>query len=113
GSPQDAPTSPPSAAPNGRAPVLTVRNTDDTRPSIACGVTLWRSVVEVMVQMMGPTPNRKNANAARSPVGRKSVLTMVAAAATETAGPNWIARPNAMAPTSRDASSAPTTMPAP
>eukprot|EP01036_Dinobryon_divergens_P017807 gene17807-24216_t len=59
-SPCVAPTSPPSAAPIGRAPVLIVRNTADTRPSMAGGATLWRSVAEVMTQTIGPAPKRKN-----------------------------------------------------
>src|SRR5258706_7312330 len=87
GSPQVAPTRPPSAAPTGRDPAFTVRNTDDTRPSIAPGVMLWRSVVDVMVQMIGPAPNRKNAAKASTPEGANSVATIVAAASTETAGP--------------------------
>ena len=47
-----------------------------------------RSVVEVIVQMIGPAPKRKNANAATAPDGRASVATMVSAASTETAGPS-------------------------
>ena len=104
---------PPKAAPIGREPAFTARNTDETRPSIASGVRLWRKVVDVMVQMIGPTPNRKNDVAASTPVGRNRVATIVAAASTETTGPSWMARPNRMAPTRRDASSAPTTIPAP
>ena len=43
--------------------MLTVRKIDDTRPSMACGVTVWRKVIEVMVHTMGP---------ARSAVGQKA-----------------------------------------
>ena len=53
------PTTPPNAAPSGRAPVLTTMLIDVTRPIMARGVTVWRSVVEVMVQMIGPAPNKK------------------------------------------------------
>ncbi|MDB5940927.1 MAG: hypothetical protein JWQ13_493 [Ramlibacter sp.] len=74
---------------------------------------LWRSVVVVMVQTMGPAPNRKNAMPASTPDGSASVPTIAPAASTDTAGPNWIARPNAIAPTTRGASSAPSTIPAP
>jgi hypothetical protein len=53
------PTTPPSAAPKGRAPVLATMLIDVTRPIMARGVTVWRKVVEVMVQMIGPAPKKK------------------------------------------------------
>ncbi len=113
GSPQRAPTRPPSAAPIGRAPVFTVRKIADTRPSMAPGVTVWRNVVEVITQIIGPTPNRKKATAANTPLGNASVATIVSAASTEITGPSWIARPNGSRATTRDVSSAPTIMPTP
>jgi hypothetical protein len=113
GSPHAVPTAPPSAAPIGRAPALTVRNTADTRPSIAEAVTLCRSVVVVMVQTIGPAPNRKNDSAASDAAGTTSVAAMAAAATTATAGPTWIARPNGRRANTREVSSAPATMPAP
>ncbi len=97
----------------GRAPALIVRNTADTRPSMVEAVTLWRSVVEVMTQTIGPAPNRKNESAASAAVGTRSVAAIVAAATTATAGPTWIARPKGRRATTRGVSSAPTTMPAP
>ena len=93
--------------------MLTARNIADTRPSMALGVTVCRSVVDVMVQMMGPAPNRKNDRPANVAVGKASVATMVSAARTETAGPNWMARPKGRAATTRGARSAPSTMPTP
>ena len=72
-----APTHPPSAAPIGRDPVLTVRNTGDTRPSIVEGVTLYRrSVVDVIDQPIGPAPNRKNEARRARPDGTNSVETI-------------------------------------
>ena len=90
-----------------------MRNTEPTRPSIACGVMLWRSVVVLMVHTMGPAPKRKKLAAASTPVGHASVATIVKIASTETAGPSWIARPKGSAATMREASSAPVTMPTP
>ena len=93
--------------------MLTVRNIADTRPSIAPGVTVWRSVVEVMVQMIGPKPKRKNDAPASAPRGQASVATIVAMAATDTSGPSRIAWPKLRRATMRGASSAPATMPLP
>src|SRR5450830_1809916 len=76
-SPQCAPTSPPSAAPKGRAPALPVRKMADTRPSRAPGVTVWRSVVELMVQMMAPQPNTKNPSPASAAEGHSTVAARV------------------------------------
>jgi|GEM_PF-4998802 len=83
---------------------------------MAPGVTVWRSVVELMVQMMGPTPKRKNEAAASMPDGQAGVATIVAAAATDTIGPSSTATPKGKARNTRntrEAASAPTTMPAP
>ena len=77
------PTTPPNAAPKGRAPVLTTMLMDVTRPIMARGVTVWRKVVEVMVQMMGPTPKKKYDNAATQACGQYKDAAMVAAANTE------------------------------
>ncbi|MNK88718.1 hypothetical protein D3C87_1086940 [compost metagenome] len=66
-----------------------------------------------MTQTIGPAPNRKNESAASEAVGTTSVAAIVAAAATATAGPTWIARPNGSRAVTREVSSAPTTMPAP
>ena len=93
--------------------MLTVRNSADTRPSIAPGVTVWRSVVEVMVQTIGPKPKRKKDSPASRPCGQRSVATIVAIATTDTSGPSRMARPKLRRATRRGASSAPTTMPAP
>ncbi len=93
--------------------MFTVRKIADTWPSTACGVTVWRSVVEAIDQMIGPAPNRKNEAAASAPCGHHSVAAIVNDAATDTNGPSRIEPPNGSAPITRDASIAPVTMPAP
>ena len=93
--------------------MFTVRKIDDTRPSRACGVTVCRSVVELIVHRIGPTPNRKNAKPASTPDGHSSVATIVAMAATDTTGPTTTTVPNGSAARKRGAASAPITMPAP
>src|ERR1700712_4440017 len=104
---------PPSAAPIGRAPAFTARKIDDTRPSIAEGVTVWRKVVDVIVHRIGPAPNRKNDAPATRPLGNAMVPTIVSPATTETAGPTSTAWPNDMRANTNLAPSAPTTMPMP
>ena len=93
--------------------MLTVRNIADTRPSIAPGVTVWRSVVEVMVQTIGPKPKSRNDSPAMAPLGQANVATITPIAATDTSGPNTIAGPKLRRATIRGASSAPATMPPP
>ena len=56
--PQTSPTTPPSAAPKGRAPMFTVRKIADIRPSIVGGVTAWRSVAELIVNRIGRSAGR-------------------------------------------------------
>jgi hypothetical protein len=97
----------------GRAPELIVRKTADTRPSIVEGTTLCRSVVDVITQTIGPAPKRKNDSAASDARGKTSVAAITPAAITATAGPTWMARPNGSRATTREVSSAPTTIPAP
>jgi len=70
-------------------------------------------VVDVITQTMGPAPNRKNDSAASDAMGTTSVAAITAAATTATAGPTWMARPKGSRATTRDVSSAPTTIPAP
>ncbi len=52
----------------GRAPQFVVRYIAETQPSMWLGVTTWRSVFDVITQMTGPNPNRKNASAGSSAV---------------------------------------------
>jgi hypothetical protein len=61
-----------------------------TRPIMARGVTVWRNVVEVMAQMIGPAPNK----AANQTCGQYKVSAMVMAASTEKHGPSKMACPN-------------------
>jgi len=85
----------------------------DTRPSMALGVTAWRSVVVAMVHRMGPAPNRKNAAPASRPEGQARVPSMSAAAASAASGPAAITPPKGRRRARRGAASAPATMPAP
>jgi hypothetical protein len=50
---------------------------------MARGVTVWRKVVEVMVQMIGPAPKKKKDSAASQPCGQNKVKAIVTAASTE------------------------------
>ena len=112
-SPQPIPTQPPRAAPMGRAPALTVRKTEETRPSMAWGVTCWRKVVVLMDQTMGPEPSRKKHSAARAALGHSKVAARHAAAANPATGPSCTARPKGRAAIKRGLASAPASMPAP
>jgi hypothetical protein len=85
---------PPKAAPKGRAPAFTVKKIAETLPSIAPGVTVCLSVVEVIVQRMGPTPNRKKENPAKKALGIQIVSSIAADAKTEKIGPIITALPN-------------------
>ena len=76
----------PISAPTGRAPKVAVRITADTRPSMALGVTAWRSVVVAMVQRMGPAPNRKRARPARARRARVSSIRALASSAQRAGG---------------------------
>ena len=93
--------------------MFTVMKMAETRPSIAPGVSVWRKVVEVMVQTVAMNPNRKNDSAASAPCGHSSVATMVAEASTDSSGPSRMAWPKFNAAIRREASSAALTMPAP
>jgi hypothetical protein len=65
GSPHAAPTAPPSAGADRARPGVDGQEHRAHPAQQAAGhVMLWRSVVVVMVQMIGPAPNRKNDSAA-------------------------------------------------
>jgi predicted ester cyclase len=93
GAPHLSPMKPPSEAPIGRAPVLTARKIAETRPNMTEGVTVCRKVVDVIVQTIGPTPNRKKEAPATQALGSRIVATIVSAASTEIVGPTKTARP--------------------
>ena len=84
-----------------------------TRPIMVLGVTLWRKVVDVMVQIMGPKPNKKYAKPATETEGNQCVDAMTLAASTEKNGPNKIARPKGIIDTMREAINEPAIIPTP
>jgi len=85
----------------------------ETRPSSPSGVTVWRSVIWLIVQSSGPAPKRKKAAPARIAEGAQMVATMQAAAATDTTGPALIAVPKDHRRITPGARIAPVSMPAP
>ena len=96
----------------GREPYIAMLIAD-TRPRSRSGVTIWRSVVVLIVHMIGPTPIRKKLSPASAGVGIQSVDIMTRAAASPAMGPITITMQNGSARIAWPASSAPTTIPTP
>ncbi|CAM5207528.1 hypothetical protein BTHI11S_03247 [Bosea thiooxidans] len=113
GAPKRAATKAPIAAPIGLAPKVAVMISAETRPSIACGVTAWRSVMVVIDHRIGPAPNRKKLSPASRTVGNHRVRSMTRAAQKPPSGPITIIAPKGRRRDKAGAIQAPATMPAP
>ncbi len=92
--PKCAATDAPIAAPIGRAPKVAVMIKAETRPSIALGVTACLNVIVEIVQMIGPTPNRKKLAPTSWMEGTQRVASITLAAQRPANGPSRINVPN-------------------